>query len=163
MPKTDPGLAAALVAAARRVKAAQEPLDARRKAEGHTRTGRRRGRPSGSATKSRSPYDAQGEYVPDLDNDGDFRGPGRLARLDAELACAIALELARREPQPPARPQLRGALPPDYVRASELYLRGTGAHISPDSLKAKVTRAGLAAARALLDIRHRSISLTDSD
>ncbi len=102
----------ALLAAARRVVA-----DTRTSSR-HTRTGRLRGRPS-IADSYR--YDADGEYIPDLQNDSNYARPERLRTLPADLAGAVALELARRE-------GLKGDA--KFQRAAALFQAGTGRPVS---------------------------------
>ena len=127
----------ALLAAARRVVA-----DTRTSSR-HARTGRLRGRPS-IADSYR--YDADGEYIPDIQNDSNYARPERLRTLPADLARAVALELARRE-------GLKGDAA--YKRAASLYQEGTGRPVTPEKVRGTTSRAYQAAARALLDMAMR--------
>lgn len=112
-----------LLAAARRVVA-----DTRTSSR-HKRTGRMRGRPS-IADGYR--YDADGEYIPAMPNACDYSRPEQLRTLPADLAGAVALELARRE-------GLRGDA--KFQRAADLFRKGTSRPVTPAWIKTLATRA----------------------
>lgn len=118
--------------------AAQRVLADTRTTSRHARTGRTRGRPR-IADGYR--YDANGEYIPDLLNDCNYSRPERLRTLPADLAGAVALELARRE-------GLKGD--DKYQRAAELFQTGTGRPITPERIKCWATRAHRQDAQAWL-------------
>jgi hypothetical protein len=106
----------------------------------HKRTGRPKGR---STIADYYRRDEDGEYIPDIHNDSNYTRPERLRTLPADIAMAVALELARRE-------GLKGD--GAYDRAAVLYFKGgAGRPVTPEKIRTIATRAYREIARGLLD------------
>ena len=108
---------------------------------------RERGHPSANDPR----YDAEGNYIPDLRNDGGIR----FEHLTGSEATPACLELARRDglnPQDQHGPRRRLRADALYNRAADLYRQVTGRVLFPDYFRKRHTRKWLADGADVLDV-----------